>query len=91
MDEVLQVYVTPDAEFPVAPAGLQNAPGVTDGEVELLGVGEAVGVIDGAGIDVFDAPLPPGKVPGAWFPPLAIVIVGVGVGVTGVGVELGAA
>lgn len=59
----------------------------------MLGVGEAVGVIDGAGIEVFDAPLPPGKVPGAWFPPLAIVIdgVGVAVGVTGVGVELGVA
>ena len=27
--EVLHVYVTPDDDLPIAPAGLQNAPGET--------------------------------------------------------------
>jgi hypothetical protein len=28
VEEVLQVYVTPELDLPIAPAGEQNAPGV---------------------------------------------------------------
>ena len=53
MGEVLQLYEVPFAAIPVAPAGEQNAPGVTTatvapgvgdalavGELETVGVGE---------------------------------------------------
>ena len=51
--EVLQVYVTPDVDFPIAPAGLQNAPGETVGTVAVgVGVAVAVGVGDGVAVGV---------------------------------------
>jgi hypothetical protein len=47
------VYVTPDEDFPIAPAGLQNAPGLTFGTIVTVGEGDAVGigvcVLDGVG------------------------------------------
>jgi len=49
----LQVYETPDVDFPVAPAGEQNAPGATIKE-PLLSTGVGVGAITGAGIGVAD-------------------------------------
>ena len=42
--EVLQVYETPDVDFPVAPAGLQKAPGETVVVAVAVGVGVGVGV-----------------------------------------------
>ena len=81
----MQVYETPVLELPVAPAGAQNAPGVTINEL-LFSTGAGVGVLTGAvetvgvGVGVAD-----GVITGVG------VIVGValtaGVGVT-VGVEL---
>lgn len=81
----MQVYETPVLEIPVAPAGAQNAPGVTINEL-LFSTGAGVGVLTGAvetvgvGVGVAD-----GVITGVG------VIVGValtvGVGVT-VGVEL---
>ncbi len=51
--EVLQVYVTPDVDFPIAPAGLQNAPGETVGTVAVgVGVAVAVGIGDGVAVGV---------------------------------------
>ena len=44
--EVLQVYRTPDDDFPVAPAGLQKAPGETVVVVVAVAVGVWVGVTD---------------------------------------------
>ncbi len=42
MAEVLQVYAVPFADLPVAPAGEQNAPGLTGEAVACcVGVGEA--------------------------------------------------
>ena len=49
MSEVLQVYEVPFADFPVAPAGEQNAPGVI---VTLEAVGDGVGVTTGVGVGV---------------------------------------
>ena len=43
----MQVYETPDVDLPIAPAGAQNAPGVTISEL-LVATGEGVGVISGA-------------------------------------------
>lgn len=48
------MYRVPFADFPVAPAGVQNAPGETVGMVDSrvalgVGVGEGVGVGAGAG------------------------------------------
>jgi len=45
--EVLQVSVTPEEDLPLAPAGLQNAPGDTVGSWERVrvGVGEGVGLL----------------------------------------------
>ena len=43
MGEVLQVYEVPFADIPVAPAGVQNAPGLTVAAVASC-VGEGVGV-----------------------------------------------
>jgi hypothetical protein len=48
----LQVYETPVFELPIAPAGAQNAPGVTINEL-LLSIG--VGAITGVGVGVGDA------------------------------------
>ena len=47
----MQVYETPVFELPVAPAGAQNAPGVTINEL-LLSTGIGVGAITGAGVGV---------------------------------------
>ena len=44
--EVLQVYETPDVDFPVAPAGLQKAPGETVLVAVAVAVGVGVGVTD---------------------------------------------
>ena len=49
--DVLQVYETPVFELPVAPAGAQNAPGVTINEL-LLSTGVGVGAITGVGVGV---------------------------------------
>ena len=48
----MQVYETPVFELPIAPAGAQNAPGVTINEL-LLSIG--VGAITGVGVGVGDA------------------------------------
>jgi hypothetical protein len=71
--DVLQVYETPVFELPVAPAGAQNAPGVTNKELLLsigVGVGVTKGVTEGvttgvgvaltigAGTGVFETPRP---------------------------------
>ena len=50
--EVLQVYRTPDDDFPVAPAGLQKAPGETVGRIVAVGVGvtDIVGLGVGEGV-----------------------------------------
>ena len=45
--DVLQVYETPEVDLPIAPAGAQNAPGVTNNEL-LVAIGAGVGVITGA-------------------------------------------
>ena len=54
--EVLHVYRTPEEDFPVAPAGEQNAPGETVGSWEAVGVGVgvalALGVTVGVGVGV---------------------------------------
>ncbi len=51
--EVLQVYRTPDDDFPVAPAGLQKAPGETVVVVVAVAVGVGVvGVTDLVGLGV---------------------------------------
>ena len=47
----MQVYETPDVDLPIAPAGEQNAPGVTINEL-LLSTGVGVGAITGAGVGV---------------------------------------
>ena len=71
----MQVYETPVLELPVAPAGAQNAPGVTINEL-LFSTGAGVGVLTGAvetvgvGVGVAD-----GVITGVG------VIVGVGSGV----------
>ena len=44
--EVLHVYKTPLEEVPIAPAGVQNAPGVTF-EIGVLELVETVGVGEG--------------------------------------------
>lgn len=62
--ELLQVYKVPFAEFPVAPAGAQKAPGLTVASV-AVGVGvalgdgatETVGDVVGVGVDVGTASL----------------------------------
>ena len=43
--DVLQVYSTPDVDFPIEPAGEQNEPGVTVASTDgTLGVGIGVAV-----------------------------------------------
>ena len=80
----MQVYETPVLELPVAPAGAQNAPGVTINEL-LFSTGAGVGVLTGAvetvgvGVGVAD-----GVITGVG------VIVGVALTV-GVGVTVGVA
>ena len=51
--DVLQVYRTPDADLPIAPAGVQKAPGVTVGIVDGVAVTDTVGV--GVGLEVIEA------------------------------------
>ena len=68
MGEVLQVYETPDVDLPIAPAGEQNAPGLTMSELlEVTGVGvgvitkvaTGVGVAEGVGVEVLvGTPMP---------------------------------
>ena len=53
MAEVLHVYRTPDEDLPIAPAGVQKAPGVTVGIAVGAGVVEAVGL--GEGLEIVDA------------------------------------
>ena len=97
MGDVLQVYETPEVDLPVAPAGAQNAPGVTISEL-LLSTGVGVGAITGAGVGVVDAE---GVAEGVTTGVGVTNGVGVGVGVAvgeivgvalaiGVGVEAGA-
>jgi len=86
----LQVYETPDVDLPIAPAGEQNAPGVTINEL-LLSTGVGVGAITGAGVGVAEG-IAEGVVEGV----VDGVVDGVttGVGVTngvGVGVTVGVA
>ena len=57
--EVLQVYVVPLADLPVAPAGEQKAPGLTvAAEADCVGVGVAetvgCGVATGVGLGVVE-------------------------------------
>ena len=53
MAEVLHVYRTPDEDLPIAPAGVQKAPGVTVGIVDGVAVTDTVGI--GVGLEVIDA------------------------------------
>jgi hypothetical protein len=46
------VYWTPDEDTPVAPAGLQNAPGVMTACFVGVGVGVGEGVGEGVGVGV---------------------------------------
>ena len=58
VDDVLQVYSTLDADLPIAPAGAQNAPGVTAlasvcvGKLDGVGVGDGEAVSESTGICV---------------------------------------
>ena len=90
----MQVYETPVLEIPVAPAGAQNAPGVTINEL-LFSTGAGVGVLTGAvetvGVGVGIAE---GVVTGVGVTTGLGVTVGVIVGVAltiGVGVTVGVA
>ena len=80
----MQVYETPDVDLPIAPAGEQNAPGVTINEL-LLSTGVGVGAITGAGVGVGEG-VADGVTTGVG------VTNGVGVGVTvGVALNVGVA
>ena len=86
----MQVYETPVLELPVAPAGAQNAPGVTINEL-LFSTGAGVGVLTGAvetvgvGVGVAD-----GVITGVGVIVGVALTVGVGVVlITGVGVGVG--
>jgi hypothetical protein len=57
------VYETPEVDLPLAPAGAQNAPGVTINELLVaigVGVGVIVGVVPtvGVGVGAFGTPRP---------------------------------
>ena len=63
MAEVLQVYRTPDEDLPIAPAGVQKAPGVTigiavgDAAIDAVGLGEGLEIVDaiGDGVGLWDS------------------------------------
>jgi hypothetical protein len=56
--EVLHVYLTPDSDFPIAPAGVQKAPGVTiriavgDAVTVAVGLGKGLEVVEALGEEV---------------------------------------